>query len=182
VRGKLIWHQVVLFGVLAFLTILRFFLGQNHFGIEVLWWWLGGVIGFLFVFADRLVYALASNSRETLSIQIKDLFGKGKLIQGLALAFSEREQQKHLVMRSALFVVIWAVLAIFTATSVGGGFPRGLVLGLGTHLIFDLVWDYRGGSRDVELWFWQVKNVNKMEIDWFVRISAVFYFLLVWFL
>jgi len=182
VRGKLIWHQVVLFSVLVGLALLRLVLGQTRVDLNLIWWWLGGVVGFLFVFSDRLIYALASNPEEVLSIKIKELFGKGKLIDGLALAFSEREKQKHLIMRSALFVVIWVVLAVFTATSVGSVFARGLVLGLGTHLIFDLIWDYRGGSRDVELWFWQVKNINKMEIDWFVRISMVFYFLLVWFL
>lgn len=108
------------------------------------------MLGFLFVFSDRLIYSLMGNRRE--------------------------------VMRSALFIVIWAVLAIFTATSVGTGFPRGFVLGLGTHLIFDLWWDHRAGGRDIELWFWQIRNVTKKEIDWFFRIAVSFYLLIFWFL
>lgn len=181
-RGKLIWHQVALFLILLGLTLLRVLLGQTRIDLNLIWWWLGGVVGFLFVFSDRLVYALVSNRQEVLSIKIKELFGKGKLIAGLAMAFEEREKQKHLVMRSALFVAIWAVLAIFTATSVGAGFARGLVLGLGTHLVFDLWWDYRTGSRDIELWFWQVKNVTKAEIDWFFRGAVLFYLLIFTFL
>lgn len=143
---------MVLFSIFLGLTLLRLLLGQIRLDLNLIWWWLGGVLGFLFVFSDRLVYALVSN----------------------------REEQKHLVMRSALFVVIWAVLAIFTATSVGTGFPRGFVLGLGTHLIFDLWWDYRSSGREIELWFWQVKNVTKMEIDWFFRIAVSFYLLIFW--
>lgn len=148
--NKLVWHQVVLFSIFLGLTLLRLFSSQVRLDLNLIWWWLGGVLGFLFVFSDRLLYSLVGNSRE--------------------------------VMRSALFVVIWAVLAIFTVTSVGTGFPRGFVLGLGTHLIFDLLWDYRGGGREIELWFWQVKNVTKMEIDWFFRGVALFYLLIFTFL
>ena len=181
-RNKILWHQVVLFSIFLGLTLLRFLKGQVSFDLNLIWWWLGGVLGFLFVFCDRLIYALVSNREEVLSVKIKELFGKGKLTAGLAMAFSERDKQKHLVMRSALFVVIWAVLAIFTATSVGTGFPRGMVLGLGTHLIFDLWWDFRAGGRDIELWFWQVKNVTKAEIDWFFRGAILVYLLIFWFL
>lgn len=152
--NKLVWHQVILFSIFLGLTLLRVLKGQVGFDLNLIWWWLGGMLGFLFVFCDRLVYALVSN----------------------------REKQKHLVMRSALFMAIWAVLAIFTATSVGTGFPRGFVLGLGTHLVFDLWWDYRFGRRDIELWFWQVKNVTKAEIDWFFRGAVLFYLLIFWFL
>lgn len=149
-RNKILWHQVVLFSIFLGLTLLRLFSGQIRLDLNLIWWWLGGVLGFLFVFSDRLIYSLMGNRRE--------------------------------VMRSALFIVIWAVLAIFTATSVGTGFPRGVVLGLGTHLIFDLWWDYRAGGRDIELWFWQVKSVTKTEIDWFFRIAVSFYLLIFWFL
>jgi len=180
--NKLVWHQVVLFSIFLGLTLLRFLKGQVSFDLNLIWWWLGGVLGFLFVFCDRLIYALVSNREEVLSVKIKELFGKGKLTAGLAMAFSERDKQKHLVMRSALFVVIWAVLAIFTATSVGAAFARGLVLGLGTHLMFDLWWDFRGGGREVESWFWQVRNVTKREVRGFVWASFGFYSMIVWFL
>ena len=172
----------MLFAVLLVLTVARWFSGGTLVNVDLPLWWLGGVVGFLFVFADRLVYAFASNHEEVLSVKIKELFGKGQLVAGLALAFSEREKQKRLVMRSALFLVIWIALAIFTATSVANGFSRGLVLGLGTHLIFDLAWDYFGGEREVELWFWQVKKINKIEIDWFVRGNILFYLLIIWYL
>lgn len=148
--NKLVWHQVFLFSIFLGLTLLRLFSGQVRLDLNLIWWWLGGVLGFLFVFSDRLIYSLVGNRRE--------------------------------VMRSALFIVIWAVLAIFTVTSVGTGFPRGVVLGLGTHLIFDLWWDYRAGGHDIELWFWQVKSVTKTEIDWFFRIAVSFYLLIFWFL
>lgn len=181
-QNKILWHQVVLFFVLFGLAAVRWLTGRLGVGLDLLWWWLGGIIGFLFVFSDRLVYALANSPEEVLSLKIKELFSKGHLAAGLALTFAEREKQKHLMMRSALFVVIWAVLAIFTATSVANSFSRGFVLGLGTHLLFDMTWDYIWGSRDIDLWFWQIRKVTKTEIDWFFRISFMFYVFILWFL
>lgn len=179
--NKLVWHQVVLFGVLLSLTAWRFFSGEVRPDVNLLWWWLGSVVGFLFVFCDRFVYALISNSDEVGSLKIKDLFAKGKLVEGVAVVFSEREKPKHLVMRSILFVFVWMVLSVFTATSVASLFSRGLLLGLGTHLIFDLLWDY-WRKQDMSTWFWQIKKITPQETTWFVRGSLVFYLLIIWFL
>ena len=86
----MLWHQIVLFAVILVLTVARWFSGRILVNVDLLLWWLGGVVGFLFVFADRLVHALASNPEEVLSIKIKELLSKGRLVAGLALAFSER--------------------------------------------------------------------------------------------
>lgn len=176
-------HQAALFFVLGLLTVMRLLVGNVTLNVSLLWWWLGGVMGFLFVFADRLVYAFMSHPEETLSIKLKELFGKGKIINGLALALTEREKQGKLMMRSVLFLVVWAVLTILTLTSIANTFSRGFMLGLGTHLVFDLGWDYwTAGRRDIGLWFWQVRNVTEIEKNVFVWGTFVFYSLIVWFL
>lgn len=176
-------HQAALFFVLGLLTVMRLLTGSVMLNVSLLWWWLGGVMGFLFVFADRLVYAFMSHPEETLSIKLRELFGKGKIINGLALALTEREKQGKLMMRSVLFVVVWAVLTILTLTSIANTFSRGFMLGLGTHLVFDLGWDYwTAGRRDIGLWFWQVRNVTEIEKNVFVWLVFVFYLTIVWFL
>ncbi|MFZ2201776.1 MAG: hypothetical protein WAV56_00070 [Microgenomates group bacterium] len=180
--GKLIWHQVVLFSVLTLLTLMRYLTGTVGFDISLLWWWLGGMIGFLFVFADRLVYALMSHPEETLSLKLKELFGKGKIVTGLAFALTEREKQDKLMMRSVLFLVVWAILTVLTLTSIANSFSRGFMLGLSTHLVFDLGWDYFTGKGNVDVWFWQVRNVTVSEKNIFVWGTFVFYSLTVWFL
>jgi len=179
---KLFWHQVVLFGVLALLTLGRYLTGAVGFNMSLLWWWLGGIVGFLFVFADRLVYAFMSHPEEALSLRLKELFGKGKIINGLALALAEREKQDKLIMRSALFLVVWAILTVLTLTSIANTFSRGFMLGLGTHLVFALGWDYFFARKDINLWFWQIRNVTLIEKNVFVWGTFVFYALTVWFL
>lgn len=182
--NKLVWHQVVLFGLMALISVLRWLAGVWGLDLNLVWWWLGGVLGFLFVFSDRLVHALVTNPEEILSLKIKQLFAQRKLVGGLALALDEREKQKNLVMRSALFLVVWLVLAIWTVTSVAGWFPRGLIFGLGTHLTFDLLWDYfLPGGRKAEEWFWQIKRkLSPVEVAGFVYLVGTAYLVLVWFL
>jgi hypothetical protein len=178
-KNKLWLHQMVLFGVLSAIILWNVLNKQFVFNTSILWWLLGAMIGFLFVFGDRLVYSLVSRPEEALSIQIKELFVKGKIAEGLKLLLAERYDQKELVMRSFLFLVMWAVLAFFTVTSVTNFFARGLVLGIGTHLIFDLIYDYRNDKERLDMWFWQIKRtLEPEEKRWFVIIMGGIYILL----
>lgn len=166
---KLIAHQLVLFGVLLSLTGWRLLTDKWSLGMDVYRWWLGAVVGFLFVFADRLVWAFWQKPDETLAIKMKELFAGGKLIEGLVLTLEERREQKKMMIRSVLFLAIWVVLTVLVLTSTVRSFPRGFMLGMGLHLGFDLLSDYLGKGRDVKWWMWQVKGEwGNKEIDWVV--------------
>ena len=160
---------MVLIAVMALLTVFRLMFGNWQFGLGVLWWWLGGVTGFLFVFSDRLVYSLVTNPEELLSLKVKDLFRERKLGEGLRSLLLERNEQNNLMMRSILFVIIWLALAFWTLFGVTALFGRGFMLGMGVHFIFDLLWDYFGKGRDLSAWFWQIKRqVSVEEQRWLV--------------
>ena len=59
----------------------------------------------------------------------------------------------------------------------GGLGPR--MLGLGTHLMFDLVWDYFKAPEKLSNWFWMVKrNLDWEEKRWFVGVVVVLYLLI----
>ncbi len=156
--SKFLMHQYWLIGILLLLTGSRLLTGYWELSLLILWWWLGGIIGFLFVFTDRLVYAFWQQPDELLSRKIKELFSVGKIGDGLALALQEREEHQHLVVRSLLFLLVWVVLGFLAMSSSSGSFGRGFMLGLGLHLTFDLMADYLGKGRDVRLWFWQIKR------------------------
>ena len=177
-KNKLVLHQIALIGVLLFLSIWKLFTGGMIFGADMIWWWLGAILGFVIVFADRLVYVLLMNE-EPLSRKFGDMFSKGHYLNSMEALLSERHEQKELVMRSALFILVWVILALFAATSVGNPFARGFVLGIGTHLIFDLISDYTGDRRRLGMWFWQVKReLPENEKSVFVWVMAVAYIFL----
>jgi len=157
-ESKLLLHQVILFGVLLLLTGFRLLVGRWGLSLYVLWWWVGALVGFLFIFFDRLYYALWQHPEETLSIKMKDLLNSGQVIKGLVMVLQERADQTRLAMRSVLFLGVWVIMGLFAVTSVGGPFGRGFMLGMGLHLLFDLLADYFDKGRDLRLWFWQIKR------------------------
>lgn len=156
--SKLVIHQFLIVGILLVLTAVRLLLGVWALNTDVVFWWIGAIVGFGFVFADRFIYAFWQEKDEVLSMRLRELFGKGRFLEGVATALRERKDQNRLMMRSILFLATWTFLAVFTVTSVGNPFGRGFMLGLGLHLTFDLGWDYFSKEKDVRLWFWQIKR------------------------
>lgn len=179
VKNKLVLHQIVLFGFLGILVLWSVIRGSFVFNLDLLWWLLGAVLGFLFVFGDRVVYLLVSNPNEALSIKIKDLLKQNKIGEGTELLLKERYDQKELVMRSFLFLIVWIAMAFFAMTSVVNAFARGLILGIGMHIEFDLVYDYLFDKERLDLWFWQIKRTLEPEEKfWFVVITGFAFILL----
>ncbi len=173
-RNKIIWHQVVLVAVMVFLSGYKFLLGRIDLDLDTLWWWLGSVAGFIFVFSDRIFYALVTRTDENMSVELRENLKKGKVGMALSQLISERHEQKELVMRSVLFVISWWVLALFAFTSTANMFARGLILGIGIHLVFDLLADYWWDRERLNLWFWQIKRVvPESEKQVFVVVSLV---------
>ncbi len=178
-KGKLWLHQLVLFGFLAILILWSVINKTFLFDLNFLWWLLGAMIGFLFVFLDRFVYSVISRPNETLSLRIRELFGQNNIAEGVRLLLAERYEQKELVMRSAMFLVVWIVLAFFTMTSVLSFFARGFVLGIGIHLMFDLIYDFRNDKERLDLWFWQIKRTLEPEEKFgFVVITGIAFLLI----
>lgn len=175
-KGKLWTHQLVLFGVLGALILWSVVNKSFVFNLSLLWWLLGAMVGFMFVFFDRFFYSILSRPNETMNIKLNEIVAKKNYSQEISLLLAERFEQKEMVMRSAMFVVVWAVLAFFTASSATNFFGRGLVLGIGTHLIFDLIYDFRMDKMRLDQWFWQIKRTLEPEEKfWFVTIMGVVY-------
>jgi len=180
-QGKLLLHQVVLFGVLLILTGARLLMGRWEIDLYLLWWWLGALLGFSFIFLDRLYYAFWQHPEETLSIKMKDLIARGELVRGLVSVLEERADQTKLAMRSVLFLGAWVALGIFALTSVGAPFGRGFMLGMGLHLVFDLLADYFDRGRDVRLWFWQIRReLSEPEVRTVVWGFVILFVLIGW--
>lgn len=178
-KNKLVWHEIVLFGVAVLLIGWKLLLRNISFDLSLMWWGLGLVVGFLFIFLDRFVYSLGTHPTESLSMKVNDLFKHGKVYEAVSTLVNERKEQRELVMRSFLFYGVWVILALFTMTTSFNSFARGLMLGIGTHLTFDLVTDYIYDKSRFDLWFWQIKRqVGNEEKKWFFGLAVLFYVLL----
>jgi len=178
---KILWHEIVLVAVLLILSGWRLWQGQWVMGVDVLKWWLGAVLGFLFVFLDRLAAMAVVDPDKILGTRLKEMWGKGKIKEGLAMLLVDRGKEEKLIMRTTLFLVVWVVLALLSATSVASFGARGFVLGIGTHLVFDLIWDYFKDRDRLSRWFWQSKgNFSKKEMEVFFWLMLIAYVLVGW--
>ena len=176
---KVVWHQVVLFSLMLLLTGWRLMSGEWVMGIGVLWWWLGGVLGFVFVFFDWLIQLMVMEPKRVFDVKLKKALKGENIKTGVAFALEERQKKSELVMKSAFFLLAWLVLGFFTLSSVASAFSRGFLLGLGTHLMFDLAWDYFKKPEKLDNWFWMIKRSLGMEEKrWFVWVVLVLYSLI----
>lgn len=178
---KIFWHEIVLVSVLLILSGWRLWQGRWVIEVDVLKWWLGAILGFLFVFLDRLAAMAVAEPEKVLEIKLKEVGGKGKMKKGLMSLLTDRGKEDKLIMRTALFLVVWVVLALLSATSVASFGARGFVLGIGTHLVFDLIWDYFKDKERLSRWFWQSKgNFSEKEMEVFFWLIVAAYVLIGW--
>lgn len=178
---KILWHEIILVAVLLILSGWRLWQGQWVMGVDVLKWWLGAILGFLFVFLDRLAAMAVVDPDKVLGTKLKEMWRKGKIKEGLMLLLADRDKQEKLIMRTTLFLVVWVILALLSVTSVTSFGARGFVLGIGTHLVFDLIWDYFKDKERLSRWFWQSKgNFSEKEMEVFFWLIVVAYILVGW--
>ncbi len=156
--NKISLHQYVFFGVLGLLIIRTLFATGFYVGIGLLWWLMGAIIGFLFVFIDSFVFSLLANPNDVWTDKLKSFFNRRNIKSNLEVLLSENQEQRMQIMRSMLFLAVWVVLGFLTMSSIVNDFSRGFVLGIGTHLVFDFVYDYFYDRARFDKWFWQIKR------------------------
>lgn len=172
--SKILLHQYVLFGVLGVLLLKDLLGGKFAFDLNLLWWLLGSFLGFLFVFVDSFVYGFLMHPNTVWTERLKSFFDKRAFKGNVELLLEENQESKSQIMRSVLFFGVWFVLGILTMTSIVSYFSRGFVLGIGTHLVFDFVYDYFYQPRRFEGWFWQIKRSFSHEEKRNVMIAVSF--------
>lgn len=155
---KLWWHQLVLVGVLLLVTAWRLAFGGWSFNLYLLWWWLGAVLGFGFVFTDRILHIFMADPEDPFVKFVRSLIVRRQYGTALGMLLSDRLAPRQLFMRSALFLATWVVIGFLAMTTSSLPFGRGFVFGVGLHLAFDLLSDYLGKSREIDVWFWQIKR------------------------
>ena len=142
---------------------------------------LGGLLGWFLLKFDRLVDAYFLNPQTQLSHQIRYLVKKRQFFKLFGVLENRKDEQKNLVFRSALFQTVWLILAFFALSSTTFLLGKGLVLGLGLHLLFDEWKDVRlKGLPFLRDWlFWQIKRkVSLKEAKLFLWLmTGLFFFL-----
>ncbi len=141
----------------------------------------GVIIGVWLLFLDRLVYVYIY-PQEQLSQHVWYLWRQKRYGQALAILDARRSEQNRLMLRSALFMIIWVVLALFSLTSTLSWFGKGVVMGLMWHVLYDS-WRLQRANPNklTERLFWQIKKkVSTEEQLGFLTMVTVIFGLFSW--
>jgi hypothetical protein len=170
-RRPRVLYFLVYFGVLS---ILRW---QINWSVLLLW--LGGVLGMFFFWADRLAHVYFTRPFEQLSLQVKGLLAERRFKEALLLLEQRKNEQRHLSVRSALFLALWVPLAFFVITSTGSVLAVGMVMAIGLSAVIDMQTDFSHLEK-LKWWlFWQIKrNFSDTETKYFVAIFSTLFVLL----
>jgi hypothetical protein len=147
-------HLLVAVIWLVIITLLRWSWQWN-----LVFFWVGGLLGTFLLDADHLFYLLWINPHELTSLRAKRLVEQKRFKEALILVWDTRHERIRLPFRNALFQPILYVLCFFILTSTGSLFGAGLVMGMALHLLKDEVEDLLTDKERLKKWlFWQIKG------------------------
>lgn len=148
--------------IFFFYFFLIFLLARNPFKInpsffiDFILWMAGGFLGAFFVKLDQLFYIYYSSANEPLSLLAKQLIKDRQLLKAWRL-LKENVFLQKLAFRSALFQLIWIMLAFFTLTSTNVIFGKTMIMAIGLHLLLD-EWQSYKNYKNINWLFWQIKR------------------------
>ncbi len=145
---------------------------------KILLWFSGGLIGWNFLLLDQLIWVYFTESDNKISEEVKFLFNQKKWKQGINILKAKENEMRHLAFKSVLFQVCWLVLAIFVLTSTPNLLGKGVIMGVGLHLLLKEWQDFKKWKR-FDWLFWQVKReVTLEEQKFYLYIVTTFFVLL----
>ena len=156
VRNRLI----VTFAWLVLLTLLRmrFYLPLGRDTLNIIGFWLGGLLGTFLLDLDHLLYIWVIKPQEETSQKIRSLFNQGNYREMLTVLFNTREERTRLAFHSALFQPIFYVLCFYVVTSTTNHLGIGLVMVMALQLLREELMDLLTGREEfLNKWlFWQL--------------------------
>lgn len=152
---------------------------------DLVWFWLGGLIGIFLLDIDHFLYLLLVNPHELTSQRVKRLLQQKKIKEALSLIESTVEEREKMPLHNAFFQVILFVLCFFVLTSSSNLFGAGLVMGMAFHMLKDEIFFLiKGQEEKLKKWlFWQAKNdISNQNQKIFVVIMTLIFVALNFFL
>jgi len=152
---------------------------------NLIWLWLGALIGIFLLDIDHLLYLLVINPHELTGQRVKRFFQQRKIKEALILIGDTVGERDRMPLHNAFFQVILYVLCFFVLTSSANLLGAGLVMGMAFHLLKDEIFHLLLGREErLKKWlFWQAKNdISNQNQKIFVVIMGLTFVVLNFFL
>jgi hypothetical protein len=159
-KKNLIWLGFFLIGTVP-LSIKYLVVGKVYeFGLrEIAYWWIGGGIGVMFLWIDRVIDIYMGNTETELANYFKAEMNKGNYKNAFKILTKNKDKQERLVLRSILFQVLLAALVLMVITSSSASFGKGMLLGLCLALVLELTMMHKSDKNKLRrVVFWQING------------------------
>jgi hypothetical protein len=170
-------NRSILLGFLlgvAVVAILNQSIDLSSQWLQLIWLFLGGVVGWNLVWLDYIAYAYILHPEAQVSQYIQFQVQNRRFKKVADMITLRRGEFDKLTTRSALFQFAWVVLTIFTLTSTAGWFGKTMIITLGLHLLVS-AWQLYLKDKETlkkEL-FWQIQRpVSNKELQWYMYILS----------
>lgn len=166
-RKEIFIHFSFLVSFFIFVSLVKGWLNFSYWPF-----WAGGVLGTILPDLDHILYVFFLRPQEYVSQRFNHMIGQRDLWGSISLLAETRNERTKLIFHTALFQIIFLILAFLIVTSSGSIFGRGIVLAFLLHLTVDEVVDLME-MGSLENWFRQTPIVlNKNQINLYLAINV----------
>lgn len=151
IKKELLGHYLVALVWLVFFSLIRW-----QWDLNLVWLWIGGLVGTMLLDLDQVFYALLLYPEE----KAKEFWKKRQFWKLLVYLGETYQQRKKLPFHNAVFQVFWLVFCFWVLVSTSGLFTKGVVMAMNLHLLKDEVHLLlKGREEELKSWlFWPVKR------------------------
>jgi len=164
----------------AFVSILHY-----NWYYNLIWLWLGSIVGSLLLQTDHLVYLIWQRPNELTSVRFKSLWQQKRYKEAFLMVIQTVPERTRLSFHNVLFQVVFIPFSLLVLTSTGNQFGVGMVMSLFLCLLVEQI-TLVLNNRYQELttrFFWPVQKQFTIETQkWYVVIMVFVFVLLNYFL
>lgn len=155
IKKEAVLHLLFFAAFFLFISIFR-----DWFNLNLLPFWIGGIIGTFLPDVDKLLNVYVFNPKSAESTKVSELIKERKAEETIAALSNMPDQNQNRLFHSARFQFIFLLFTFWVVSSSNSLFGWGLTLAFTLHLLIDQAVDYVAGD-DLSLWFRDVP----IEVD-----------------
>lgn len=157
--------------LLSLLFTASIFVRKLQFDWQIIFYFLGGVVGLLLAESDRLLYVFFIKPQELVSQRALSFVKSRKY--SLFLRFLKREESsmQNLIFHSAFFQTLFLILAFYVSTSSGSLLGKGISFGILFSTLFTQFWQIIK-TNSIKNWF------DGMDLNLKPEFEAVYWLLI----
>lgn len=149
-KKEILFHSGSSFVYLVLITLLG-----RHFNWEILWFWLGGVIGTFLLDLDHLISIYTTEFNSERATLVRGEIERKRYKEAFKILILRHKELTQGVFHNALFQIVFLIFCFYILTTSVSLIAKGLVMAAALHLLVDEMMDFKNFKN---WFFWNIKR------------------------